>query len=534
MKKFGHFLRLAFDPDLEDTYNTYTTRKHKQFIRAAFMIFALLYALFSLIDYLLVPQWFALFFAIRFYFVIPVLAFTVFLTFHPDYYKRSQSVLFASFITGGIGIAVMLVLEPLNIIYYGGLFLVFTAGYFMLQLHTGHAILAGSVILATLVIGVVWTGNMSLVVLSAILFLIAENILGGIGAYQLERFRRNEFLQVHDLNQTRVQLQNTLVERNMYLETILHTSADGFLVLDSGNKIVQVNDAYCRMSGYSKDELLRLTYDDIDAEEPSGEPTVRSRWTMEKGGDVFETRLRRKNGSIFDAEVSAAYLNEYGGQFVCFCRDITGRKEADDRIKALLAGKELLLKEVHHRIKNNLSTVSGLLALQAQSASPEAGLSFEAAINRVNSMVFLYDKLLVSEQYDSISCKVYLEDIVKSLVALFSDEVNVTAETRMDDFDLIPKKLFPLGIIVNEIITNIMKYAFIGRENGQIRISLVRTDGVATLRIQDNGVGLPDGFDMSRSKGFGLMLVGMLAEQLDGKFTMENDSGTKNTLVFDI
>lgn len=317
-----------------------------------------------------------------------------------------------------MGIAVMLILEPLNISYYGGLFLVFTAGYFMLHLHTSHA--------------------------------------------------------------------------------ILHTSADGFLVIDALKKLTQVNDAYCRMSGYSKDELQQLSYNDIDA------------------------------------EVSATFLNSYGGQFVCFCRDITGRKQAEDRIKALLAGKELLLKEVHHRIKNNLSTISSLLALQAQSAPLEAGISFEDAINRVNSMVVLYDKLLFTEQYDSISCKVYLEDIIRTLMALFSAEVSVTVESRMDDFNLTPKKLFPLGIIVNEIITNIMKYAFNGRERGQIGISLVRVDNVATLSIQDNGVGLPMGFDMSTSTGFGLMLVGMQAEQLGGTFTMKSDSGTRNVLVFDI
>lgn len=375
---------------------------------------------------------------------------------------------------------------------------------------------------------------MNLVVFSATLFLIAENIIGSIGAFQLERYRRNEFLRVQDLSQSRAQLQSTLFERNKYLETILHTSADGFWVLDIQNRLTQVNDAYCRMSGYTKDELLQLTYHDIAAEETSEENVAQLWRNIESGSQVFESRHRRKNGSVFDVEVSATFLNGYGGQLVCFCRDISERKQAGDRIKTLLAGKELLLKEVHHRIKNNLATVSSLLTLQAQSASPEAKISFQAVINRVTSMAVLYDKLLVSEKYDSISCKNYLEDIIKTLIALFSDEYNVTVETRMDDFNLIPKKLFPLGIIVNEIITNIMKYAFIGRDEGLISISLIQTDNFACLSIQDNGVGLPDNFDLSKATGFGLMLVGMLAEQLGGTFTMGNDSGTKNVLIFEI
>jgi len=534
MKRTESTWHLKFDPELEDKYNAYTTHRHKRYVQAAYLIFTLLYALFSVTDYILVPQWFSLFFAIRFYIVIPVLVLTVILTFHPNYYRWEQALLLAGFIIGGMGIAIMLVLEPSNIIYYGGLFLVFTAGYFMLHLHTGHAIIGGFASLATFVAGILLTGRMDLVVLSAALFLVAANIIGSIGAYQLERYRRNDFLHVHDLNQTQAQLQNTLVERNSYLEAILHTSVDGFYVLDAEKKLTQVNDAYCRMSGYSKDELLQLTYDDIDAEELSGETAASNQRISDSGSAVFESRHRRKNGSIFDVEVSATFLDTYGGQLVCFCRDISERKLADDRIKALLVMKELLLKEVHHRIKNNLSTVSSLLSLQAQSAPPEAEVSFDAAINRVASMVFLYDKLLVSEQYESISCKNYLEDIIDTLIALFPEEAKVSVETSMDDFDLIPQKLFPLGIIVNEVITNIMKYAFIGRAEGHIAVSLVRADKRATLSIIDDGVGLQDNFDLSAAKGFGLMLVGMLAEELDGTFTMTNDSGTKSVLIFEI
>lgn len=140
---------MKFDPELEDKYDAYTTLRNKKNIQVAYTIFALLYALFSVTDYLLVPQWFSLFFAIRFYFVIPVFTLTVVLTFHPDYYKWEQSVLLAGFIVGGMGITIMLVLEPLNTIYYGGFFLIFTAGYFMLHLRTSFAILGGSTCLAT-------------------------------------------------------------------------------------------------------------------------------------------------------------------------------------------------------------------------------------------------------------------------------------------------------------------------------------------------------------------------------------------------
>jgi len=534
MKTIIAAMQNQFDPTIEDMYNAYTAHRHLRNIRTAYVIFTVLYALFGITDYNLVPEWFPLFFAIRFYIVIPALILTVVLTFHPDYSRWEQLILLASLIIGGGGIAVMLVLEPLNVMYYGGLFLVLTAGYFMLHLRANFAIAGGITILAVFVTGVLLTGNMSFGVFSAILFLIAENIMGGIGSYQLERFRRNEFLKIHDLDQTRAQLENDMVERNRYLEAVLQTSADGFMVVDAGEQIVQVNDAYCRMSGYSPDELRQLTIKDIDDIETAENIDARIHRITANGSEIFETRHRRKDGSVFDVEVSTTFLDIGSGQLICFCRDITGRKQSEEKIKSLLAGKELLLKEVHHRIKNNLGTVSSLLDLQSQSYSPEVRGMFDVAINRVNSMVVLYDKLLSSGHYDSIPCKSFLADIIDRLASFFPDTANVLIETELDDFNLVPKKLFPLGIIVNEIITNIMKYAFVGRESGRICILLSRTGDTATLVIQDDGVGLPAGFDAHTATGFGLMLIGMLAEQLGGTFTMHNSSGTRSVVSFSI
>lgn len=523
-----------FGQELENAYNAYTAHRHKNYIRTAYVVFVLLYGVFSVTDYILVPAWFSLFFAIRFYIVIPVFIFTVILSFHKNYYHWEQLVLLSNFIIGGAGIAVMLILVPLNSVYYGGLFLVLTAGYFMLHLRAFYAVTGGVTILVIFITGVLLTGNMSLTVFSTTLFLITENIVGSLGAYQLERFRRNEFFKMQELNHAQAQLENSIIERNRYLEAILQTSADGFMVVDADNKVVQVNDAYCRMSGYSRDELWHMKLDDLENDEISENITLRFHRLAKNGSEIFETRHRRKDGSVFDVEVSTTFHDLEEGQLVCFCRDITKRKQSDDRIRSLLAAKELFLKEVHHRIKNNFATISTLLDLQSQATPPEVRALFDVAINRVNSMVVLYDKLLSSEQYDSSSCKAFLEDILQMLLSFFPETVSVRLETQLDDFNLSAKKLFPLGIIVNEIVTNIMKYAFIGRNSGLIRISLVKVDDVATLTIQDNGVGLPEGFDLSRSTGFGLMLVGMLADQLDGTFTMQNNSGTKSVLEFGV
>jgi two-component sensor histidine kinase len=216
-------------------------------------------------------------------------------------------------------------------------------------------------------------------------------------------------------------------------------------------------------------------------------------------------------------------------------KEITERKKAEEEIKRQLAEKETLLKEVHHRIKNNIASIGGILSLHVQSiANPEAIAVLQDAIGRVDSMQILYDKLLLSEDYKDISVKNYVESLTDTVSALFSDSAKVTIDKRIADFQLDPKRLFPLGIIINELLTNKMKYAFINRDAGLIKISLKNVKNHITLTIQDNGNGLPDGFDINESKGFGLKLVKMLSRQLGGSFSIKKHAGTRSTIEFNI
>jgi PAS domain S-box-containing protein len=216
-------------------------------------------------------------------------------------------------------------------------------------------------------------------------------------------------------------------------------------------------------------------------------------------------------------------------------QDISERKWAEEEIRRQLAEKEILLKEVHHRIKNNIASIGGLLSLHMQSVTnPEAIAVLQDAIGRVNSMEILYEKLLLSESYKEISVENYLADLIDTIITMFPDKAKITVDKRIADFPLDPKRLFPLGIIINELLTNKMKYAFSKRKTGLIKISLTNVDKHVTLVIQDNGNRLPAGFDIDQSKGFGLMLVKMLSQQLGGSFTMEKDAGTRCKLEFNI
>jgi len=231
-------------------------------------------------------------------------------------------------------------------------------------------------------------------------------------------------------------------------------------------------------------------------------------------------------------------------------RDITERKAAEGKIRQLLAEKqkqleellaanihiernETLLKEVHHRVKNNMNTVASLLSLQARSLKePSAITALELAKNRVKSLMVLYEKLYQSSDYSNISIKDYLPALVDEIAGNFPNRQAIKIEKHLDDFVLDAKRLQPLGMIINELLTNIMKYAFTDRETGLIIVSARMTRGQVSIGVQDNGHGMPDTVSFQNSTGFGLQLVHALSEQLDGEIRIERGDGTKVVLEF--
>ena len=195
--------------------------------------------------------------------------------------------------------------------------------------------------------------------------------------------------------------------------------------------------------------------------------------------------------------------------------------------------KEIILKEVHHRIKNNMNAICSLLLLQSQSITNTTAITaLEEAANRVNSMALLYDKLYKSSDYTEVSVKDYLTVLIDEILENFPNSSSIKVEKRIEDFELSTKRLQPLAIIVNELITNIMKYAFTGRQSGLITVTAKLLTNNPYISIEDNGNGLPESISFSNSTGFGLMLVRGLTEQLNGKIRIERENGTKIILEF--
>jgi len=213
--------------------------------------------------------------------------------------------------------------------------------------------------------------------------------------------------------------------------------------------------------------------------------------------------------------------------------DIDEQKRADGIISKLLDEKEMILKEVHHRIKNSMNTIQSLLSLQASNLEDSMAIAaLEDASDRVGSMMILYEKLYQSSSYLSSSLAEYIPVLIEQIARTHSGRARIETETHIEDIDLAVAKIQPLGIIINEAVTNAMKYAFNDRETGKISVSASTQDALIHVEVSDNGIGLPAGVDFKHSSGFGLSLLEMLAQQLNGNIWVEPGKGTKIVLEF--
>ena len=215
--------------------------------------------------------------------------------------------------------------------------------------------------------------------------------------------------------------------------------------------------------------------------------------------------------------------------------DISEQRKSAEKVSGLLAEKEMILKEVHHRIKNNMNTMASLLSLQAGTVTDPVAIDIlHDAQSRLRSMSVLYDKLFLAENLIDMSVKEYLPTLINEILEIFPVRTHLQVEVHADDFLLPVKVLTSLGIIVNELLTNVIKHAFPGRSEGHINVSAMKTGSQVAISIQDDGIGLPEDFAIARSSGFGLLLIRALTSQIDGTIRFERGHGTKSILEFEL
>jgi PAS domain S-box-containing protein len=252
----------------------------------------------------------------------------------------------------------------------------------------------------------------------------------------------------------------------------------------------------------------------------------------------IETVKIRKDGSMVFVSLTTSLLldsnhNLAGLSFII--RDITERKRAEEKIRKSLEEKEVLLREIHHRVKNNMQIVSSLLALQTQNIEDNKYKDmFIDSQNRINSMAIIHEKLYRSENIAQINFKEYINDIVSNIFESYCMKSNIKIEINAENIPIKIDYSVPCGLILNELVTNSLKYAFPDGRQGKIQISVEsKENNMIQLSISDDGIGIPKDMDIQNSKSLGLHLVTALAKnQLHGEIILNRDGGTKFQINF--
>ena len=320
--------------------------------------------------------------------------------------------------------------------------------------------------------------------------------------------------------------------------TLFEMVKDAIFLSDETGKFVDVNQAACESLGYSREELLRLSNREIDADPRGYEAFLKVRNAPAKEA-IFEVNQQRKDGTLLPVEITGKFF-EIDGELLslAIARDITERKAAEEQIKRSLREKNVLMHEIHHRVKNNLQVVSSLLSMQARTTrSKEAIDVLSKSQSRINTMALIHTQLYESGDLSELNMEEFVGTLSEELFRSYP--VN---DTRIARIVNVTDRKFPVsvgvyvGLIINELLSNALQHAFGEGKEGKIEVSLTASDsGRVNLRVSDDGVGLPPGFDIDKTRSLGLHLVKILLEdQLQGKLEVVSDGGVTFNMEFDI
>lgn len=221
------------------------------------------------------------------------------------------------------------------------------------------------------------------------------------------------------------------------------------------------------------------------------------------------------------------------GLYLHFVFDRTESRKAEEKIHAALKEREVLLAEIHHRVKNNLAIISAFLSLQSNYADDEkvAGMLQESQ-KRINAMALVHEKLYHNRDFSRIDFREYVESLTGDLILSYGAGKNVSVVNDIDDIALELDTLIPCGLLMNELITNSLVHGFNGTEAPEIRITLKGGDNNVELRVGDNGIGLPDEIDITSTRTLGLRIIRLLAGQLNSEMEIDRRNGTEFRFSF--
>ena len=325
--------------------------------------------------------------------------------------------------------------------------------------------------------------------------------------------------------------------RNRALAAIVQASDDAVFSCSLDGTLLTWNNGAARTFGYAAEDMVGQPIDKLTA---SDQAELRARLEQLAGGegvDRDELLCRRQDGRTIDVSLTLSPIRDTTGAVIgasIIARDISLAKKTERAVRTSLQEKEVLLKEIHHRVKNNLQVISSLLKLHAEKVdNAETRAAFQDSQGRVRSIALLHENLYRSKNLGNVDVDEYTRTLVDTL-ARANRRGSLDIEVGVDDIQLDVDNAVPYGLILNELVTNALKHAFApDTPAAKLRVELRRRGEFLELTVSDNGRGMNPDFDVSQAKGLGMQLVRSLSRQLGAKMTFAGGAnGTTATLRF--
>ncbi|HPV39776.1 MAG TPA: histidine kinase dimerization/phosphoacceptor domain -containing protein [Spirochaetota bacterium] len=320
------------------------------------------------------------------------------------------------------------------------------------------------------------------------------------------------------------------------LLTIFNSAHDAMIIFDLDGNILDVNDRMLEMYDVDRARALRLKVHDLSA--PVDDSTVISAGIRQiASGErfLYEWKAKRQRDlTVFDVEAGVRRMRRRGRDVIlAVVRDISDRKKADEALRESLNEKIVLIKEIHHRVKNNMQVISSLLNMQADNLEePRANQALRDAIGRIHSMASIHERIYSTESFSRVDMAAYIDELSRDLVKLHSGsksqvQINHSAKPVFMEIN----RAIPCGLLINEILTNSIKHGCGESESCTIDLNIEETDGWITLVIADNGPGIePELYTSKQKTSMGMQIIEALARQINADLTLEVDHGTRFTL----
>jgi PAS domain S-box-containing protein len=330
-------------------------------------------------------------------------------------------------------------------------------------------------------------------------------------------------------------------EKLKQYQLMVESAYDAIFFKDLNSRYIIANEKTSELFGLSREEVLGKTDYELIANKEEATKNVENDQAVFKTGkskEIIKHMTDAEGKEYWFQTIKVPHFDTAGNitGLIGIARDITAHKRAEDQLKASLKEKEVLMQEVHHRVKNNLQVVSSMLNMQARVAKDkDASAVLAESRDRLNTMALIHTQLYETGNVSEMNMKVFVNGLLRQMLSSHPvQETRITPVVHVDEYLLSISIAVHLGLIINELLINALKYAFVNRKAGKIEVDFrVSEKGVVNLIVSDDGIGLPEGFDINASKTLGLRLVKTLVEdQLGGNLNIISKDGTTFKIEF--